>query len=82
MSLKVSIRKFSVYEYFDTTKSSPIRQLTGYSKEARFSSNSKNLAIILQQLNNHHSISYDALEDQLVNVNPPFKIHLLRRIRQ
>lgn len=72
-TLKTAIEKLIVYDYFDTTLQSPIRQLSAYSIEKQLLSNGENLVQILQRMKNHHSLEYEKIEALLKKINPMFK---------
>lgn len=72
-TLKTAIEAISVYDYFDMTLNSPIRQPASYGTDERLLSSGENLVQILQRIKNTHSLDYDKIEDLLKNVNPNFK---------
>jgi len=72
-TLKTAIEKLLVYNYFDTTLKSPIRQLSTYTIEKRLLPNGENLVQLLLRMKNHHALDYEKIEEFLSNVNPMFK---------
>lgn len=72
-TMKRVIEGISVYNYFDTTGESPIRQLSSYTAEEKLSPNGANLVQVLQRVKNHHSLSYELIERMIGAVNPAFK---------
>lgn len=72
-TLKAAIEAVSVYDYFDTTPKSIIRQPVSYSTDKRLLSSGENLVNILHHIRNHHSLYYDKMEERLQNVNPHYR---------
>lgn len=72
-TLKTALEQITVYDYFNTTLSSPIRQLSTYTVEQRLLQNGENLVQILQRMKNHHSLEYEQIEELLKKINPMFK---------
>lgn len=72
-TLKRVIENILVYNYFDTTSGSPVRQLSNYSIDEKLKVNGDNLAQVLQRIKNHHSLSYELIENMIAAVNPLFK---------
>lgn len=72
-TLKRALEKAAVYEYFDTTLKSKIRQPASYDTEERLWFDGHNLMSILQRIKNHHSLQYEAIEQFIKRINPSFK---------
>lgn len=72
-TLKTAIEKFAVYDYFDTTLRSPIRQAAPYDISKHLLPNGQNLASLLNRIKNHHSLAYEKLEHYIQKINPYFK---------
>src|SRR5690606_34957789 len=72
-TLKRAIEQLAVYEYFDTTPKSGIRQPGSYDSEERLAPNGHNLLSILLRIKNHHSLSYEEIERYIRKINPNFK---------
>jgi len=72
-TLKRAIEEIVVYDYFDTTQKSPIRQLSAFGVENKLLPNGENLVQILQKIKNHHSLAYEKIEELLASINPMFK---------
>ena len=71
--LKRAIESISVYDYFDTTLKSPIREPNTWSSETKLLYSGRNLISVLQHLKNKHILVYEALEKEIKGVNPNFK---------
>lgn len=72
-TLQKSIEQIVVYNYFDTTCNSSIRQLTPYYSDLKLLPNGENLTHLLNYLNGNHTFQYDKIIDLLSKVNPNFK---------
>jgi predicted ATPase len=72
-TIKRAIEQLAVYEYFDTTPKSSIRQPGSYDSEERLAPNGHNLLSILLKIKNHHSLSYEEIERYIRKINPNFK---------
>ncbi len=72
-TLKLAIDSISVYDYFDTTLESRIRQKSFDGIETKLLSSGENLVQILSRLKNHHTLQYEKIEEMLNKVNPNFK---------
>ncbi len=72
-TLRRALEKLTIYEYFDTSLKSNIRQPSSYGTETRLTSNGENLMSIFLKLKNEHSLEYDKIEQALRKVNPNFK---------
>ena len=70
---KKALEKLSVYEYFDTTLRSPIRQANNFDTEGKLLYNGQNLTSVLQRMKNHHAFAYEELEGCIQKINPHFK---------
>ena len=71
--LKRAIESISVYDYFDTTLRSPIREPRNWSIENKLLPNGENLTILLQQLKNKQPLVYEDIGKQIKDINPYFK---------
>lgn len=72
-TLQKAIEQIVVYNHFDTTYSSPIRQLTPYYSELKLLPNGENLTHLLNYLNGNQIFSYEKIIELLTRVNPNFK---------
>lgn len=72
-TLKKAIAEIVVYQYFDTTMDSKIRQLSAYYSELKLLPNGENLSHLLNYLNGNHTDSYDKIIELLRNVNTQFR---------
>jgi predicted ATPase len=72
-TLKLAIDSIAVYDYFDTTPGSRIRQNSFDGIETRLLFTGENLVQILSRIKNHHSLQYEEIETLLTKVNPNFK---------
>lgn len=72
-TIKTAIESIAVYDYFDTTLSSPIRIPIGYGTEQKLLSTGENLVQVLHRLRINHSLEYEKIEELLKDVNPRFK---------
>ena len=72
-SLKRAIEGISVYDYFDTTLRSPIREPRNWSIANKLLPNGENLTILLQQLKNKQRLVYEDIGKQIKDINPHFK---------
>jgi predicted ATPase len=72
-TLKRALEKLAVYDYFDTTLKSVIRQPGSYGTEERLMFNGQNLMSILLRIKNHHSLDYEKIEKYIQKINPNFK---------
>ena len=64
-SLKRAIEGISVYDYFDTTLRSPIREPRNWSIANKLLPNGENLTILLQQLKNKQRLVYEDIGKQI-----------------
>lgn len=71
-TLKRAIEGLVVYEYFDTTLNSKIRQPGVFGTEERLLPNGENLAQILNRLKNRHTLHYEKIQDLIKKINPYF----------
>lgn len=72
-TLKKAIEQFTVYNYFDTTSKSIIRESQNFGTEERLMSDGSNLMSILNRIKNNNSIDYDKIEESIRKINPNFK---------
>lgn len=72
-ALKTAIESISVYDYFDTTLKSSVRQPASFGIEVKLLPTGENLVQLLQRLKTNHSLQYEKIETLLKNVNPSFK---------
>ena len=70
ISLKNKILDITTYSYFDTTPTSPIRQLSPFYSEKRLLPTGENLAYLLNELNNNDVDAYNMIISELQNINP------------
>ena len=70
--IKRAIEDFIVYDYFDTTLKSKIRQPNTFGTETKLLSNGENLAQILNLLKNRHSLYYEKIQKLIQKINPNF----------
>ncbi len=72
-TLKKAIEQITIYDYFDSTFDSPIRQLSPYFSEERLLPDGRNLTFLLNHLNASSTSAYDQIIHELTNVNPHFR---------
>ncbi|RMG23613.1 MAG: chromosome segregation protein SMC [Bacteroidetes bacterium] len=72
-TLKRALEQFAVYDYFDTTAESAIRQPGSYTIEERLWPNGENLLSVLLRIKNHHALAYEKIEQYIKRINPHFK---------
>lgn len=72
-SIQKTIAEIVVYQHFDTTMDSKIRQLSSYYSELKLLPNGENLSHLLNYLNGNHTDSYDKIIELLRNVNTQFR---------
>lgn len=72
-TLQRALEETSIYYYFDTTFSSPIRQSSSYGTETKLLLDGQNLMAILNRIKNNHSLDYDKIEESIKKINPYFK---------
>lgn len=68
--IKETIKNTVVYSYFDTTPTSPIRQLSPFYSEKNLLPTGENLAYLLNELNNNDVDAYNMIISELQNINP------------
>ncbi len=73
MCILAIVNKLTVYDYFDTTFESPIRQLSPYYSEENLLSDGKNLTALLSYLNGNSVKAFDKLVEEFKNINPNFR---------
>ena len=71
-TIKSAIESLIVYDYFDTTLSSKIRQPASFGVEPRLLPSGENLAQILNRLKNQNTLHYDKVQDLIKKINPYF----------
>jgi predicted ATPase len=72
-TLRMAIESMAVYDYFDTTPRSVIRQPGTFGTNSRLLPNGENLVQILLGMKNNHSLEYEEIEILLKSINPTFK---------
>lgn len=72
-NFKKAIEQITIYDYFDSTFESPIRQLSPYFSEERLLPDGRNLSFLLNHLNASSTSAYDQILQVLTNVNPHFR---------
>lgn len=72
-TLQKAIEQIVVYNYFDTSPNSLIRQLTPYYSDLKLLPNGENLAHLLNYINANHTFQYDKITELLTNINPNFR---------
>ena len=72
-TLKRAIEGLCVYYYFDTGFNSAVRQPSGFGTETTLLPGGQNLATIINQIKNNHSLEYDKIEEAVKKINPSFK---------
>lgn len=72
-TLKRALEEASIYYYFNTTFSSPIRQPSSYGTESKLLPDGHNLMTILNQMKNNHPLYYEKIEKAIKKINPHFK---------
>ncbi|MFC0184430.1 Predicted ATPase [Pseudarcicella hirudinis] len=68
-----SIEQISIYDYFDTSFESEIRQLSPYFSEEKLLSDGRNLTALLSHLSGNSIKVYDRIKEEILNINPNFK---------
>jgi len=71
-TLKRAIEGLVIYDYFDTTLNSKIRQPASFGVEEKLLSNGENLAQILNRLKNQHALHYNKIQGLIKKINPFF----------
>jgi predicted ATPase len=72
-TLKRALEGIAVYDYFDTTLKSVIRQPGSFDTEERLAFNGQNLTSIILKIKNDHSLEYEKIEQYIQKINPNFK---------
>ncbi len=72
-TLRQAIDSIAVYDYFDTTLESSIRQKSFSGIETKLFPTGENLVQVLHRIKNQHTLQYEKIEDYLKKVNPNFK---------
>lgn len=72
-TLKRALEGISVYNYFDTSVSSSVRQPDTYGTEEKLLASGQNLTSLLLRMKNHHSLAYEKIEAYIQKINPNFK---------
>jgi len=70
--IKSAIESLIVYDYFDTTLGSKIRQPASFGVEPRLLSTGENFAQILNRLKNQHALQYEKIQELIKKINPHF----------
>jgi len=68
-----TIENCSIYNQFETSFNSPIREATVFGTEEKLLPTGENLNTIIQKLKNNHSLDYEKIEELLRDINPNFK---------
>ena len=71
-TLKRAIEGTVVYDYFDTTLKSKIRQPAVFGTDEKLLPNGENLAQILNRLRNEHTLYYEKIQNLIKKINPHF----------
>jgi len=71
-TLKRAIEGMVIYDYFDTTLNSKIRQPNAFGTEDKLLPNGENLAQILNRLKNRNSLHYEKIQELIKKINPHF----------
>jgi len=71
--IKEAIEEIAVYDFFDTTSESPIRQLSPYYSDKKLLPNGENLTFLLNYLNGNSTSAYDRIVNLLKNANSQFR---------
>lgn len=72
-SWKINQFTFPIYNYFDTSFKSPIRQAAPIISDKYLSPTGENLVHILNHLQHNRSTQYDMLLERMEEINPAFK---------
>lgn len=67
------LKGIEIYDHFDTTFESPIRQLSPYYSEENLLSDGKNLTGLLSYLNGNSVKAFDKLVEEFKKINPNFR---------
>lgn len=73
VTLRRCIEELAVYDYFDTTQGSVIRQPRASGTEDHLLPNGQNLTYLLNFLKNNHALAFERIETLVTDVNPQFK---------
>lgn len=73
LSILDIVRKLTVYDYFDTSFESTIRQLSPYYSEENLLNDGKNLTALLSYLNGNSVKAFDKLVEEFKKINPNFR---------
>lgn len=68
-TLKKAISQIVVYDYFDTTFGSPIRQLSSYFSDQKLLPDGRNLTSLLNFISGNHVRDYDRIIEETKKVN-------------
>ena len=71
-TLKSAIEETVVYNYFDTTLNSKIRQPKDFETKEKLLANGENLTQILNRLKNNHTLEYNEVQELIKKINPHF----------
>ncbi len=71
-TLKRAIEGLVVYDYFDITLRSKIRQPGVFGTEDKLLPNGENLAQILNRLKNRHTLHFERIQELIKKINPHF----------
>jgi predicted ATPase len=72
-TLRKAVENIVVYNYFDTTSSSIVRQLSPFYSEKFLFSDGRNLAYFLSDMSNNDINSYNKIRSLLNTINPNFE---------
>ena len=72
-TLQRAIEQITIYDYFDSTFDSPVRQLSPYYSAERLLPDGRNLTFLLNYLNGNSTSAYDKIISELIGVNPHFR---------
>lgn len=73
VAMQIYVKGIIVYDSFETSSGSPIRQLSSYYSEDNLLSNGHNLTALLSYLNGNSIRTYDKIIEEFKNVNPNFR---------
>ncbi|MEE3485253.1 MAG: AAA family ATPase [Bacteroidales bacterium] len=69
-TLRKAIADISIYGYFDTTETSPMRRPAAPSSATKLTTNGDNLPQLLNWLNLNHKVEYKSIKTSLNAINP------------
>lgn len=72
-TIRKAVESMSIYDYFDTSNSSKLRQPGDFSTSNKLKKNGENLAQLLNHLKNNKTLAYNNIEEKLSRVSAAYK---------